>query len=303
MIPIYVNRVRVCQTLNQLNAAHIGLERLITPAELIELWQTGFVEDGLCEATAVVNPNFERPEYRANVRAWLERTKTFHDLARKAEIEPFLRREIARSLTLFYGPGERAEKTLLLCFNGVANAPMMPPVTLLQVLDARRVDIAMLKDIPFRGFCQGMVDIGDSLEAVIAALPGLLTIGAYRQVCVLGISGGALASLFVAQRLHLRSVLMCGSRGLDDKRWDRGDGVSIAQWITAGRQLAPDLRVVVTHGKGYERDERPANELAPLLGITPRVISSPHEEIGHNTLFPQLKDGRLGAFLVETLGL
>ena len=303
MIPNYVNRVLACRTLNQVNSVHLGLERLITPSELVYLWRVGVVEDRLCQAAAAANPNFALPEFKANVREWLRRTKSFHDLARKAEPEPFQRREIARSLTLFFGPGERADKTLLLCFNGVLNAPMMPPVTLLQALDANRVDIAMLKDIPFQSFRYGMAEIGDSPEAVMAALPGLLDFSAYRQICVLGISGGALAGLFMAQRLGLQTVMMCGSRGVEDERWRLDDGTGVAEWISAGRRMAPDLRVKVICGAGYERDERSASGIAQLLGVIPIAVASPHEEIGHNVLFPQLVAGSLSGFLVDMLGL
>ena len=81
------------------------------------------------------------------------------------------------------------------------------------------------------------------------------------------------------------------------------DGISVAQWIAAGRQLAPDLKVTAIYGDGYAHDERPARELGALLGIVPVAISSPDEEIGHNTLFPMLVAGSLSDFLVKTLEL
>ena len=73
MIPNYVNRVRPCRTINQVNSVHLGLERLITPAELVYLWRVGVVKDRLCQAAAAANPNFALPEFKANVQEWLQR--------------------------------------------------------------------------------------------------------------------------------------------------------------------------------------------------------------------------------------
>ena len=110
--------------------------------------------------------------------------------------------------------------------------------------------------------------------------------------------------MFMAQRLRLQAVLICGSRGVDDERWRLDDGTGVAEWISAGRRMAPDLRVEVVCGAGYERDQRTASEIGRLLGVIPIAMASPHgEEVGHNMLFPQLVAGSLSQFLVYMLGL
>ena len=96
------------------------------------------------------------------------------------------------------------EKTLLICFSGIAQRMMMPIPFFLQQLDARETDVLLIRDPERNGFRTGIQGISNSIEAVIDQITQLLDISQYKKTAAIGASGGGFPALLTAMRLgHL----------------------------------------------------------------------------------------------------
>ena len=288
-----LERIVKCRTINEVNHVLIGITNLMTPSEAVLLLKEVTRHDWSSEASEL------RAAAVSNL-AWAASDVVGNG---KANTEPYVRRDLVNSLHVFSDGSGRSAKTMLIGYSGNAERLMMPTPILLQNLEAASVDFALLKDSNKVGYRTGVKGVGDSLDAVIDALPELLALGDYRRVATLGTSGGALPALLTGLRLRADAVMSVGSNSPDDLRWERPDGTGARELIVAYAGSQPRTSVVLVHGAQSPRDQAAAEAIAALVPATLVPVSDPAGPVGHGALYPLVRQRRLAAFLKEHLGL
>ena len=302
MIETYESLLGDCTTLNRVNAVHIALEGSLTPLELQLMWET-VCNDAFWVNGERLNKTVPIPALRAASEQWLNKLKGYHDASGKAVPEPFLRKEMLKTVTLFTDGGPRDGKTLLICFCGSGHRPMMPSTSFIQSLDAVRVDFAVLRDIPYRSYRHGLAGVADSLETLQEELPKLLEFGRYRRICVLGISGGAAAALLTTLLGGYHAAIAVGAGRPDSIRWADPDGSTAGSRLADAAKGSATKRIALLYGAQSPRDQTAAEALASIISATVFRITDPVYVVAHNALYPLLGQGRLAAFLEEHLEL
>jgi hypothetical protein len=301
LLESYNDLLRQAKTLNDLNRINIAFGNTMTPQEAVELDQV-LCRPGLHLPPLREDRVFSDAELRETARRWIEEVVGHLLMVQKAVAEPFLRRDLRKSITL-YTDGQQAEgKTLILAFPGANHRLMMPVSALLQALPANRVDIVLIRDGTRTAYRAGLEGVGDSLERFADALPELLGFASYDRVAGVGVSSGGLPILLVSLRLELAAVLVCGGNSPYDTRWDRPGDQSPAHALKAAAAQGTSTRVTVAYGAQSEVDRINEVDIATCLGIAPYEVTHPTREVKHNVLFPLAEEGKLPAFLAERLG-
>jgi hypothetical protein len=298
LIEVYEGLLRQCRSLNWVDHTHYALEGSLTPSDVLYLYPVLCGDDFWVDAERLT-VKIPLPELKSSSRKWIEKLKNFHDLSGKSEPEPFGRLEVLNTLTLFTDGREAGEKTLIVCFTGSGARPMMPVCAFMQALDARRVDLAVLRDIPFRGFRQGILGIGDSFDAILSALPRLLQFEGYARVAVIGISAGAMPALLFSLINAVTAALLVGIVP-NDPRWHSTERTGL-DLVKRANRLASVPKVTLVYGAQAAEDIVQSEAIAGILPATLVCVSDPENGVGHNALFPLLKQGRLGELLARAL--
>ena len=301
MIEAYLKRFVECRTINEVNHVHIAMTNLMTPREAVLL-----LKEITRHAGSFLPRNVDADKAKVlRSTAVGNITRAARDVVGtgKATAEPYGRRALAKGLHVFSDGTGRAAKTLLIGFSGNAERLMMPTPIILQNIDAASVDVAVLRDLRKAGYRDGLEGIGDSLEALIDALPDLLAFSDYRRVATLGTSGGALPALLAGLRLRADAAMSVGGNGPDDPRWQRPDGIGARELIAAYAGSHSRTRVALVHGAQSPRDQAAAEAIAALVAATLVPVSDPAGPVGHGALYPLVGQRRLAAFLKEHLGL
>jgi hypothetical protein len=301
MIEIYQRLIANCRTINQVNAVHIGLEVVLTPAEAEMLW-VGLGEGAsLWEDAAPSNSFIDPAAFKANAQAWVQKLRSLAAMSGKSVAEPFMRTELLKSVTNFSAGGDRRDKQLLLFFCGSGHIPMMPSCSFLQTLDASRMDVVFLKDYKTSGFRSGIEDLAPSMEAVWAALPANLSFSAYREVISMGVSGGGIMALLTALDLNLRKAIAVAPNSPDEDRWTFS-GRSGRDRVVAAREANPQCELLVLFGTDAPLDRHAAEILRDIADAELLEIAVPGILVKHNALFPMHWSHRLTAFNAEQFG-
>lgn len=208
--------------------------------------------------------------------------------------EPYLRFRIAPYMDFYSTLGERATKTLIVCFKGRADRLLLPVPTFLQHLPAARYDILMLTDPFKRAYVQGLPSIPEGFPGLMQAIASIVDRSRYRSVVSFGTSAGGLPALVLATRLGLdKGVSVCGGGGTPETPLS-ADLVHLLVG-RRGESVIPNLLAI--YGLDSERDQRAAESLAHIAGLRTLGVSSKTRRIGHNPLAAALVDARLGTFL------
>ena len=303
MLEHYNDLIGQCRTINDVNRVHIAFGNTITPQEALLLHRTLFI-DGLHSPPAS-HPDrmFGDAELKASARDWVDRLREAHDLIRKPIVEPFMRRDIRKSVTLYTDGGVPEEKTLLLTLPGANHRLMMPIASFLQNLPARSTDVVLIRDGTRSEFRGGLHGISDSLEGLAAGLPDLLGMSRYRRRSGLGVSAGGLPILIIGLQLGFDSVLASGAGSPFHPKWQRPGFPTVAERLRAGSVDGRLKHVVVIHGAQSQRDGESARDIASCIDAKVLPISYPGIDVQHNALYPMSIHGDRAAFLVRQLRL
>ena len=306
MIAGYRRAARRCRTVNQFNALHIALDNRLTPAELVALvhqqgpWFRPRLQ--LRRALRLLPQRWRHAQPQHAPAAlrdeWLRKLLRFYAMVRKPRPEPFARRKLSRHLRLYSSGGPRRDKTLLLCFVGSAQRPMMPLPVFLQHLDAASTDVLMVGYPRGVGLRRGLPELAGSFEASIDRLRELADIGAYRRCVALGTSGGGTPALLAALRLGLPAAMSAGGGGPNDMRWaaELGEDVGdLAERYARALPAAP--RVVLAYGADEPNDVASAQAFAQRIPAQLVPVRDGRRSVPHNVLQPLLRRHRLRDFL------
>lgn len=300
LIGIYEDLLRQCKSSNWFDHKHYALEGSLTPSDVLCLHSVLKSHDFWAEAERLT-VQIPLPELMIASRRWIEKLKTFHDFNGKPAPEPFGRHELFNTLTLFTDGRNPGAKTLVVCFTGNGSRPMMPVSAFMQALDARRADLAILRDIPFRSFRQGMSGIGDSFAAILEHLPKLMKFESYARVVVIGISAGGMPALLFGLVHAVKAAMLVGIVP-NDPMWHSAERPGL-ELVKSAYRPANVPKVTLVYGAQSPADIVQSAAIAGILPATLVPVSDPAAAVGHNALFPLLEQGRLGALLHDSLGL
>lgn len=289
IVRIFRRAFRGCRAVAQVNKLLKLLEHRLTPSELATL-RSWHRSGGLIPAQAP-------PRFAARLSEWTDQMARLMEGSGKAEPEPFRYERVGPAAVLFVGPGERAKKTLLICFPTLGGRQMwMPNALLLQYTDAREYDVLVLSDLWRTGFRSGVPGMGRDETEVAEWLAHLEWVGGYGRVRTMGCSAGAYPAMLTARRLDAElAVAVCGRfPRLRPRRIEEIVRMHRNCWAAARR--SPDVRVVMIHGR-RRRDRMFAGRIAWLTGANRLRLKMPGRVVPHNLVSPLIEHGALGYFL------
>lgn len=314
----YLRQASACRTINELNKLHIQFENQMTPQELSALHReiagagplpisfaprlgiVGLLAGKLAgrgadEGEPAVDPAMAP-------LAWAEKLFAMYSKGGKPGPEAFTRKPLQGDAVLYAGPGERAGKTLALCFAGRAQRLMMPVSVFLQHVDARQVDVAFVRDAKKDGYRSGVSGVGTDLESTFERLAELFRVAEYRRAVAIGTSGGGLPAVLASLRLKLDAVLSISGNDPCDPKWKVPDGTGGQELVRRYYGAAPGrTRIHLVAGADSPRDLDAARSLASLVACDLHIIQDPNDPVGHSALVPLLMRGELSRFLADTV--
>lgn len=289
------------KTINDLNRINIAFGNTMTPPEVVELGDALFVP-GYRPPPLHEDRAFSDDQLKATSRAWIEEMLDHLKVIGKAGAEPFGRRDVRKSVTLYTDGKPPAGKTLIVALPGANHRLMMPTASLLQALPADRVDIALIRDGTRSAYHQGLEGVADTMSGLADALPEMLRFSSYEQISGLGVSAGGLPIVLIALRLGFAAVLDCGGNSPHDERWASSSVSAPAATLKAFAAKGFSTRVTLAYGEQMDADRTAAFDTAECLGIEPLAVTNSKGRVVHNILHPLAVDGRLPEFLAEHLG-
>lgn len=302
LLEAYQRSVSQARSLNSLNQINIAYGNTMTPQEVVELEEA---LSGSRLAFGELRPDrvFTDADLETVTSAWIRDALLHLKMIGKVDAEPFLRRDLRQSVTLYTDGRSSAGKSLVIALPGNNNRLMMPVATLLQALDATNVDIVLIRDPTHSAYFHGLEGFADSRERLFDILPQYLNFEAYGGVSTLGVSAGGLPALLLALRLGLRAALTCGANSPFDPRLQEKGGPAAVAALHRAIERGHDAHLAIAFGAQQPEDRRGAMELAEILGVGPIEIASNKREVKHNVLVPIAEEGRLSSFLAEHLKL
>jgi len=313
VIALYRRLVSRCTTINQINRVHIALENRLSPLEADVLRHSlrpkcHLLSRATMALRRLVLKSAARP-FRATqieqAREWMGQLAALAAPSGKRHPEGFQRRRIRRNVVLYSDGGAPADKTLAIAFTGSRQRLMMPVSVFLQHLDARRVEVVLLRDSwrdGYHAYRHGIPGVGGSIETLLDALPHLLSFGRYRKVVAVGTSGGGFPAVLAAFRLELDAVVSFGGNGPDDPRWVATDGSTGRQRVVRYRDAcAKPPRVFLAFGQDCPQDRERAEALADAIPSRLCPVGDPTTEVGHTVAYALARQGKLTEFLQSTI--
>ena len=301
MLSRYDELIGQCRSINDINRVHIAFGNTITPSEAVLLAEHLFIPSHHAVPALRTDRKFTEDELRRLGRDWIDEQMSDLRLIRKADPEPYLRRDIRKSVSLFTDGGAADRKTLLITLPGSNHRLMMPLPTFLQNLAAETTDVLIVRDGTRTDYTRGLDGLATSVAELGEGIAGLVEFEKYERVVGLGISAGGLPMILVAVQLDI-DVLACGAGSPFDGRWD-GVAIPPPTAFAAAVSAGFGRRVVAAFGAQSEKDRTNADEIARLLPVEKVEVAIERLEIEHNILHPMSERRMLPGFFREHLGL
>ena len=285
IVRLYRRVLPRCRTTNQVNQLHVALENRMTPVEFRYLHR--------CVADADNGDEDHESQYPPTTRQWLDRLKQLAVDLPMDEPEPFTGKRAHTGARHYCGPGNQADKTLLVCFTTRAQRMMMPLPIFLQTIDATRFDVLIIADLARDSFLSGVPGLAPSLDALLGWLATLDSLGNYRSIRTVGCSGGGYVAIRAAQALDAeRGISIAG-------RFEKAQ--HLQRWRKIRRlrhRRAPgSARLVLIYADDKPRDRKFAAAVAKVSGGERLPLAFPDGEIGHLVLDELRRRGLLGDFV------
>lgn len=303
MLAQYNQLVGTFRSLNSLNFMHISYGNTITPLEVLELEQGLFVEGVHPMPALHPEAQFTHQDLRRISREWIDRMREDLKSVGKREAEPFGRRDLRKSVTLYSDGSAAEDKTLVIALPGANFRIMMPIATLLQNLNAATTDVMFIRDGTRSGYLRGLEGLAPAIEELGPELGRIIDLKSYRRVVGLGVSAGGLPILLVAMQLDFDAVLLCGAGSPMHPRWEGRGRPSPADTLRRAATDGKHRRITVAYGAHHAEDRSDAQDIASCIAVEPVEVSLPDYEVRHNILHPLSVRGTLPEFLNRHLGI
>lgn len=283
-----LDEISRCRTLNEFNRVHIQIEIHCSPAEVCA------IIDAVRERGIPLLPNLQR--WHAIMDEQLRGSGK--------GAEPYVRTPVSPGATMYAAPAtpaERARRTLVIAFTGIADRLMMPVSSFLQHCPAADHEFLVLFDRSKSNFLAGVAGLGDTLSASIDAMRARIASGGYRRAVTFGTSGGGLAAVWSAVELELERAISVG--GVTPSMFALRDGpvpLDASGFEEAVRRHAGRLpETVYLAGEHALHDLEKSREMQALLPTTTLVVPGCDN---HNTLHYLRRRGELAPLLARLFG-
>lgn len=281
-----------CRTVAQMHLLLSLLSGRMTPLEAAAFRRAQQAGDAL--------PHDAPARFADELEDWFRGFESTLRGAGKSEPEPYEGLRLAPAVTHFSGPGERANKTLLVCFAGKGGRSMgIGLAPLLQHLDARRYDVLLIADMWATAFRGGVPLLGADVHAVVRWVEKLELLREYAGLRAAGASAGVYPALLTGPRIG--AELIVGFNGRFPSERHLGTLISMYFHCTRALRRRDRGRVLLVHAANTRRDAAFARRLSRVTGSSRLAVEMSGRELKHNVMPPLLEHGELGWFLARTL--
>ena len=290
VVKLFKRVFRICKTVAQLNKALETFEHRLSPKEFATLseWQR----------MGKLLPAEAESKYQLALDGWLRRIGVMLEAAGKPEAEAYVTQRVSPFAYHYVGPGQRSNKTLLICFTGKNSRRLMiPNIALLQHCDAHQYDLMVISDPWGNGFRAGIPLLDGKVTDVVDWLTKLKWIDEYHAVRTVGCSAGVYPALLTG--FKLRSELVVSIGGRFGPLWSDVLGMTLRIAVTA--LLGRCENLILSYSKGKDRDRYFATLIALLTGGVRVAINTPGYKLGHRILERMLENGDLQEYLEDTV--
>jgi hypothetical protein len=186
-----------------------------------------------------------------------------------ARIAPFRLTEHDQGFSFYRGRDAPEAKTHLTVFTGAATRPGTWTPVFLQALDARRVDVLMLRDRSGRHFRSGCAGLAATLPDLVRMIGRRVGAAGYGRHVALGVSRGGSAALGFARLAGCERAVAFGALPRSDPlRLLAGQAMPAAfDPLCACLEDRP-LHACLIHGEANAADSAHARMLTALFGGT-----------------------------------
>jgi hypothetical protein len=253
-------------------AALVEMESLLPPADYMAALQA------LAEA---------RPEARDPLMA----RRAAERLAGQT-LQPFRLAEQGAAHSHYAAPGASQGRTLVTLLTGAASRPGTWTPVFLQALDARRVEVLMLRDRTGRHFRTGCSGLAGTLPGLVAAVDRRFWAGGYARHVVMGVSRGGHAALGFGQLVRAERAIAFGATPRSDPlRLLAGQAMPPAFDPLCACLTSP-VPIIAIHGEGNAEDAAHARMVTALYGGTRLVVRglADHGIVHHVSAIGQLPE-------------
>lgn len=283
-----LDEISRCRTLNEFNRVHIQIEIHFSPAEVCA------IIDEVRERGIPLLPNLQR--WHAIMDEQLRGSGK--------GAEPYVRTPVAPGATIYAAaatPEERARRTLVIAFTGLADRLMMPVASFIQHCPAADYEFLVLFDRSKSSYLAGVAGLGDTLPASIEAMRARIAAAGCRRAVAIGTSDGGLAAVWTAVELGLeRAISVGGPTPATLASGHRALQFATSSFEDAIRRHAGRLPEVVYMAGEHERhDLDKAREMKSYLPTTTLVVPGCDN---HNTLHYLRRRGELAPLFARLFG-
>ncbi|MFN7223683.1 MAG: hypothetical protein ACK4MS_06680 [Paracoccaceae bacterium] len=231
---------------------------------------------------------------RHPARDTLLQRDVFAEVLSAKHVQPFQRIPVSPDVSFYSDGGPAKDKTIVIGFGGMGGRLGLPIGSILQVLDAARVDFVLLSDPMQRSFSFGVGDLAPDFTALVAMIRARFRPETYRRVVTIGNSMGATPALRAGFWLDAERAIGVGTRRPNDALMlilRRNVGSAFDPFCDCLRDRT--FRGLLVHGGDCVPDVRAAS-LLEATGAGRRVIFSGMAD--HNLIWRFWSMGELRAF-------
>ncbi len=240
------------------------------------------------------------PKFSAALTEWLNAFDGALQRSGKAAPEPFLGRRVSPAAMHYVGPGDRAEKTLLVGFSVKGSRTLsIAQAVFLQHVDSTKYDVLMISDLLATAFRAGVPILGADIHAVVQWVADLPMLREYARLRTAGCSAGVYPATLTGRRIGAELVVGFNGRFPSERYLGTLVKMYCHSWLSSARHRRS--RVLLVHGETKRRDVAFAKRLGWLTGARRLAVRMPGRDLGHNVLPPLVEHGELTYFLERTL--
>ena len=200
----------------------------------------------------------------------------------------------------YAAPGAASGRTLVTLLTGAASRPGTWTPVFLQALDARQVEVLMLRDRTGRHFRNGCPGLAETLPGLVDKIDARFRGGGYARHVVLGVSRGGHAALGVGQLARAERAIAFGATPRSDPlRLLAGEPMPPAYDPLCACLTSP-VPIIAIHGEANAQDASHARMVTSLYGGTRLAVRGLAD---HGIIHHVSATGRLPALLRMALDM
>ncbi len=283
---------RRCRTVAEMNRLLGQLADRMTPLEAAAL--------RVSQQRGRLLPEGAAPKFGAALSEWSDGFERGMRRCGKADPEPFTSRRISPAAMYYIGPGDRADKTLVICFSAMGYRNLsIAQAMFLQHIDASEHDVLIISDIANTAFRSGVPLMGANVHEVVGWVANLKFLGEYAGLRAIGCSAGVYPATLTGRRIGAEVTVGLNGRFPSERYFGTLVRMYVNSWISSLRHRK--ARVLLVHSVTMRRDVAFARRLCWLTGASRFAIEMPDRNLEHNVLPPLLQHSELMFFLDRTL--